>query len=70
MQMTSTKKLTPVTSVGNKTGSGPIAKSPSTSVMRTLPNMSMFGGGDTTILKHLDLNTKKKYNYIPSTKIC
>lgn len=53
---------------GNKTGSGPIAKSPSTSVMRTLPNMSMFGGGDTTILKHLDLNTKKKYNYIPSTK--
>ena len=52
---------------GNKTGSGPIAKTPSTSVMRTLPNMGMFGGGDTTILKHLNLNTKKKYNYIPST---
>lgn len=50
-----------------KYGAGPVGKMPSASVLKTLPKLGLFGGGDTTVLKQIASNSKG-YNYTPDTK--
>lgn len=50
-----------------KYGAAPSGKLPSASVMKSLPKLGLFGGGDTTVLKQIASNSKG-YNYTPDTK--
>lgn len=50
-----------------KYGAAPVGKMPSASVLKTLPKLGLFGGGDTTVLKQIASNSKG-YNYTPDTK--
>ena len=50
-----------------KYGAAPVGKMPSASVLKSLPRLGLFGGGDTTVLKQIASNSKG-YNYTPDTK--
>ena len=50
-----------------KYGAAPVGKMPSASVLKSLPKLGLFGGGDTTVLKQIASNSKG-YNYTPDTK--
>lgn len=50
-----------------KYGASPSGKLPSASIMKSLPKLGLFGGGDTTVLKQIASNSKG-YNYTPDTK--
>lgn len=50
-----------------KYGAAPSGKLPSASIMKSLPKLGLFGGGDTTVLKQIASNSKG-YNYTPDTK--